>query len=77
MWPGMLSMTAAGYPSGGVAMFAILALGGDLGCSIGPQITGIIADRSSLNLGLLASIIFPVIMLIGLAALKPMLSANE
>lgn len=66
MWPGMLSMTAAGYPSGGVAMFAIMALGGDLGCSIGPQLTGIIADRSSLNWGIMAAIIFPTIMLITL-----------
>jgi len=73
MWPGMLSMTAAGYPTGGVAMFAILALGGDLGCSIGPQLTGIIADKSSLNLGLFAAIIFPAVMLVGLAILKPLL----
>ena len=34
MWPGMLSLTAAGYPSGGTAMFAIMALGGDLGCAV-------------------------------------------
>jgi fucose permease len=77
MWPGMLSLTAAGYPSGGVAMFALLALAGDLGCSIGPQFVGIIADRSRLNTGLLAAIIFPVIMLIGLAFLKPLLSSKE
>lgn len=77
MWPGMLSMTAAGYPSGGVAMFAIMALGGDLGCSVGPQLTGIIADRSSLNWGLLAAIIFPIIMLIGLVVLKQMLNSKE
>jgi len=70
MWPGMLSVTAAVYPSGGVAMFAILALGGDLGCSIGPQFTGIVADKSSLNWGLLAAIVFPAIMLIGLVLLK-------
>ena len=73
MWPGMLSMTAAGYPSGGVAMFAILALAGDLGCSVGPQLIGIIADRSSLNWGILAAVLFPGIMLIGLVALKPMM----
>ena len=77
MWPGMLSMTAAGYPSGGVTMFAIMALGGDLGCSVGPQLTGIIADGSSLNWGLLAAIIFPTIMLIGLVVLKPMLNSKE
>lgn len=77
MWPGMLSLTAAGYSSGGTAMFAILALGGDLGCSVGPQLTGVIADQSSLNLGLLAAVIFPVVMLIGLAVLKPMMSKNR
>ena len=77
MWPGMLSITAAGYPAGGVAMFAILALGGDLGCSIGPQFTGIVADRSSLHWGLLAAIIFPIVMLIGLIVLKAMLDAKE
>jgi MFS family permease len=77
MWPGMLSMTAAGYPSGGVAMFAILALAGDLGCSVGPQLTGIIADESSLNWGLLSAIIFPTIMLIGLVVLKPILNLEE
>jgi fucose permease len=71
MWPGMLSITAAGYPTGGVAMFAVLALGGDLGCSIGPQIVGIVADMtSSLNSGLLAAIIFPAIMFSGLISLK-------
>jgi len=77
MWPGMLSLTAAGYPTGGVAMFAILALGGDLGCSIGPQFTGIVADASSLNWGLLAAIIFPAVMLIGLVLLKSMISPAE
>jgi len=73
MWPGMLSLTAASYPSGGVAMFAILALAGDLGCSVGPQLIGIIADSSSLNWGLLTAIIFPTIMLVGLVALKPII----
>jgi MFS family permease len=77
MWPGMLSMTAAGYPSGGVAMFAIMAIGGDIGCSVGPQLTGIIADESSLNWGLLAATVYPTIMLIGLIFLKPMLNSKE
>ena len=40
MWQ-MLSLTAAGYPAGGT-VFAMLALGGDLGCSVGPWLTGII-----------------------------------
>jgi fucose permease len=71
MWPGMLSLTAAGYPAGGTAMFAMLALGGDLGCSAGPWLTGIAADSSNLNTGLLTGIIFPIIMLIGLIFIKP------
>ena len=72
MWPGMLSLTAAGYPSGGTAMFAILALGGDLGCSVGPWLTGVVADAegSSLHRGLLAAIVFPAVMLAGLGVLR-------
>ena len=77
MWPGMLSLTAGGYPAGGTAMFAIMALGGDLGCSIGPWLTGVVADRSNLNIGLLTGIIFPAVMLIGLLILKPMLFPKQ
>lgn len=77
MWPGMLSLTAAGYPSGGTAMFAIMALGGDLGCAVGPWLTGIVADKSTLNMGLLAAIIFPAVMLIGLAVLKTLLKPQK
>ncbi|MEN6582463.1 MAG: MFS transporter [Armatimonadota bacterium] len=75
MWPGMLSLTARGYPAGGTAMFAMLALGGDLGCSVGPWLTGIVADSSNLNIGLLTGMIFPAIMLIGLFILKPLLKS--
>ncbi len=73
MWPGMLSLTAAGYPSGGVAMFALLALGGDMGCSIGPWVTGFVADQTNLNTGLLTGLIFPAVMLIGLLILGSMI----
>lgn len=77
MWPGMLSLTAAGYPTGGVAMFAILALGGDLGCSLGPQLTGIVADMSSLNWGLISAIVFPIFMILGLTVLKPLMKSKK
>lgn len=70
MWPGMLSLTAKKYPLGGTALFAILALGGDLGCSLGPWLTGVVADTSNLNMGLLAAVVFPVLMLVGLLLLK-------
>ncbi len=77
MWPGMLSLTAGGYPSGGTAMFALMALGGDLGCSVGPWVTGIIADSRNLNSGLLTAMIFPAIMMLGLCLLKPLLQARQ
>lgn len=73
MWPGMLSITAAGYPGGGTAMFAMLAIGGDLGCSVGPWLSGVVADSTNLNIGLLTGMVFPVIMVIGLFLLKAML----
>jgi fucose permease len=44
MWPGTFSMAAKGFPSGGTAMFALLALSGDIGCSIGPGLVGFLAS---------------------------------
>ncbi len=43
MWPGMLSLAGKTF-RGGTAMFGILALSGDLGCSLGPWITGLFSD---------------------------------
>lgn len=77
MWPGMLSLTAQGYPGGGTAMFALMALGGDLGCSVGPWLTGVIADSSTLNLGLLSGMLFPAVMIVGLLVLKPLLKVEK
>ena len=77
MWPGMLSLTAGGYPSGGTAMFALLALGGDLGCALGPGLTGIVSDSSNLNIGLLTGMIFPAIMLIGLLIFNSLLKLKH
>lgn len=45
MWPGILSFAACKFSSGGAAVFSLLALAGDVGCSIGPYITGIISDK--------------------------------
>lgn len=44
MWPGTFSLTSASYPKGGTTMFGILALMGDLGCSIGPWLAGFVSD---------------------------------
>ncbi len=45
-WPGVLSFTSARIPTGGTAMFAVLAIFGDVGCSLGPWLSGIISDWS-------------------------------
>lgn len=70
MWPGMLSIAAEKCPAGGTALFAFLALGGDLGCSGGPTFVGMIAGAAgSIKTGILAGIIFPVLLIIGIALL--------
>ena len=47
MWPGTLDLSAARFPRGGSALFALLALGGDVGCSAGPFLTGVISDAAT------------------------------
>ncbi len=49
MWPGTLTLAASKYPRGGAAMFGVLALCGDLGCSFGPWLSGKISDVSRNN----------------------------
>ena len=68
MWPGTFSMAAAALRGGGTAMFAFLALAGDLGCSAGPTLVGLISSLSgdNLKIGILAGIIFPAILLLGI-----------
>lgn len=46
MWPGMLSFASENFKNGGAAMFGVLAIFGDLGCSVGPMLTGIISDTA-------------------------------
>lgn len=70
MWPGTFSLAAAGYPQGGTAMFAVLSLAGDAGCGLGPTLTGFVSEHSgSLKVGVLAAIIFPTILMIGMLVL--------
>ncbi len=66
MWPGVLSMSSLRFSNGGTTMFAFLALGGDIGCSLGPWITGLVADTSQSGLkgGLLSAVCFPIIMVL-------------
>ena len=67
MWPGSFSKAAACMPGGGTALFAMLALGGDIGCSGGPTLAGFVSSLAGENLkvGILAAVIFPVLLLAG------------
>lgn len=63
MWPGTFSLAAKRCPQGGTAMFAILALAGDVGCSAGPALCGFVAEGTeALKAGLLAAAVFPLIL---------------
>ena len=68
MWPGTISISSTRIPSGGTAMFALLAMAGDLGGSIGPGIGGAITQRAGDNLkaGMLAGTVFPIILILSL-----------
>ena len=72
MWPGTLRISSQKCPKGGTAMFALLALGGDLGGSLGPTLVGSVsgAANGSLKAGILAAVIFPVLLILGLLLLK-------
>ena len=68
LWPGTYSIAAAAIKGGGTLMFAMLALAGDLGCSAGPTLAGLVSGRfgGDLRIGILSAMIFPVLMLIGI-----------
>lgn len=65
-WPGVTSL-AAQHIRGGTAMFAFMALAGDVGCASGPTFVGLLSDRAGdLHTGILAAICFPLLLLAGL-----------
>lgn len=90
MWPGTFSLSAKLYPTGGTAMFGMLAIFGDLGASIGPWLAGLMSDiaqkstkiiefgqvynidieQLGLKSGLFVSIIFPIILVLGILLMK-------
>ena len=72
MWPGTFSLAAEKIPTGGTAMFALLALFGDTGCATGPAIVGRMTTVFGDNLGkgLLFGVIFPAVMIVCVTRLK-------
>ncbi len=67
MWPGVFSK-AASDAKGGTAMFAFLALAGDVGCAAGPTVVGMVSGTldNHLNMGFLAGVLFPILLLLGI-----------
>lgn len=81
MWPGIFSLAAKLFPNGGTAMFSMLAMFGDIGCSCGPWLTGSLSDLAvssnavtmdPLKFGLLFCVIFQIAMLLLLNYTRPM-----
>ncbi len=72
LWPGTFSLAAASLKKGGTAMFALLALAGDIGCMSGPTYVGLVADRfdGNISYGILFAIIFPILFLTGILCYK-------
>lgn len=72
MWPGTISISSRKLPSGGTAMFALLAMAGDLGGAFGPSLVGNITQNANDNLqaGMLAGCVFPVVLVISLIVMR-------
>ena len=79
MWPGTYSMAAGRIRGGGTAMFALLALAGDLGCAAGPSVVGFVsaAFDDNLSAGLLAGAIIPVLLCAALVFSRGKMSLTE
>lgn len=80
MWPCAISLTSKTFPLGGAAMFGVLAVFGDLGCAVGPWLSGIISDlvetlsaaatdpeSIGLKCGIAVGILAPIFMLVCLS----------
>lgn len=72
MWPGSISISSQNCPRGGTAMFAFLALAGDLGAMVSPSMVGSLSERAGgdLKTGLLVATLFPVMLVVGLIILR-------
>ena len=71
-WPGTFSIAPGVLPGGGTAMYALMALAGDLGCSGGPTLVGMVANGAGgeLRVGLIAALVFPILLLVLIGMLK-------
>ena len=74
MWPGSISISSARLPRGGTALFALLALAGDLGGAAGPAIVGNVSHLMGENIqaGILAGICFPLVLVVSVLMVRRM-----
>lgn len=65
---GVFSKASASIAKGGTAMFALLALAGDVGCLGGPTVVGMVSSvlGNNLRTGILVGVIFPILLLAGI-----------
>lgn len=79
LWPGTFSKASSSIKNGGTAMFALLALAGDLGCAGGPTLAGLISScfENNLRIGILFSLVFPIMLLICSFLLNKSTSAKK
>ena len=74
MWPGSFSKASAALKRGGTVLFALLALGGDVGCTVGPTIVGFVSGKfgDNMKMGILFGTLFPLILLVAIYVCKKM-----
>lgn len=72
MWPGTISILSKRLPLGGTAMFALLAMAGDLGGAFGPAVVGYVTqlNKDDLKTGMLAACVFPIVLVVSVLLIK-------
>lgn len=72
MWPGSISIAAGEIPLGGTGLFALLAMGGDLGASVGPAVVGAVTQGAgdNMHIGMLAGCVFPIFLIVMISLIK-------
>ena len=78
MWPGSFSTGVKALPAGGTALFALMALAGDLWCSSGPTLVGLVSGAANDNLraGFLAALVFPVLLIVAVNLVQRRMSRS-
>lgn len=79
LWPGVYSTAGELCPEGGTAMFAVIALAGDIGCSGGPTLVGFVSGAfgDDLQKGMLSAAVFPIILIIAAILCRTMTKSNK